>query len=312
MKALVRSLIAACFCCWIASAVTVLPCSNCWQAFNPGSVVDGTGNNGNPYWVNSSQDGANRGLAFQLSQYLPLSSYSTGGVPPYDTPRDFYFTNTPGEQLQVQFLMGQTIDGLEFGWYDTNSPNTLHPLITRTGTAAATVANPTSAMFTPTDAFGFYLKYLNVPIPGNICASLVASGVTTVNASAFSCYTQAPLLHTNQVVYTQSSLNSAGPNSEVQWEQVSGNVPSYLTPYHQHFVVLRNPTTGALIIGAEDAFGRDSVQNNWGVYEGNGDYQDLALMLTPAVAPLETPEPATFVLAGLGLAAFGFYRRRRA
>ncbi len=296
----------------LASGATIAPCNNCWANFDPTLVTDGTGVSSNPYWVNQSQDGAAQGLAFKLGQYAPLQYQTSGSAPPNDTPQNFYFNSTPGETIQAQFLLGVTLDNLEFGWYDTSNPGTLNALFTRTGAPNATVISPLSGIvqFSPTSQFGFYLKYLNVPLPGPVCAALVTAGGANVTAQASDCYTQAPLLHTSQVVYTQSSLNTTGANSEAAFEAVS-TVPGGLAPFHQHFVALMssNPSTnGSYVVGMDDIFGRDPVRDLfYGVYEGNGDYQDFAVLITP----LATPEPGTLALIGLGMAGLAFFRRRR-
>jgi hypothetical protein len=295
----------------LAAGTTIAPCNNCWQSFDSTQVADGTGVLTNPYWVNQSQDGAAQGLAFKLGQYSPLQYQSSGNAPPNDTPQNFYFLNSTAERLQAQFLLGVTLDNLEFGWYDVNGPSVLNPLFTRTGAPNATVITPPSGIveFSPSAQFGFYLKYLNVPIPGPICAALVTAGATQVTAQASDCFTQAPLLKTNQVVYTQSSLNQGGPLSEAAFESVA-TIPGALAPYHQHFVALMSSNAahnGSYVVGMDDIFGRDPVRDMfYGVYEGNGDYQDFAVV----ISPLAAPEPSTFALIGLGLAGLAAFRRR--
>lgn len=294
------------------SAATIAPCNNCWRNFDPTLVADATGVLTNPYWVNQSQDGAAQGLAFKVSQYAPLQYQSSGSAPPNDTPQNFFFLNTPAQTLQAQFLIGVTLDNLEFGWYDVTQPDLLNPLMSRTGAPNATVITPLSGIvqFTPSNQFGFYLKYLNVPLPGPVCTALVSAGAMGLTTQASDCYSRAPLLFSNQVVYTQASLNSGGSTSEAAFEGVS-TVPANLSSFHQHFVALlsTNPSyNGSFVVGMDDIFGRDPVRDKFfGVYEGNGDYQDFALLITP----LAVPEPATFGFIGLGLAGFAALRLRR-
>ncbi len=303
--------------CGSIQAAAIAPCGSCWELFNPSTAVDSTGNAGSPYFVNESQDGPKQGLAFQVGS-TPLLYQTSGKPAPADAPSQFYFLNVPGHALQAQFLMGVTQDSLEFGWYDVMNPGNRSALFTRTGSPSSGNVTPTGTVnFTPADQFGFYVKYLNVGIPGNICNAMISSGAFSMYSPA-SCYDPAkvPLLTTNQIVYTQSGLNSTGPDSEIAWERIAQNVPSAMTPYHQHFVALQDPQTGAFIVGMEDAFGRDSVNNRGplpsSIYEGNGDYQDFFVKFQdPAAASTASvPEPATCALLGAGLIVIGARRVR--
>jgi hypothetical protein len=98
--------------------------------------------------------------------------------------------------------------------------------------------------------------------------------------------------------YTQSEMNTfTSPPASQSFSSVLGT-DTLDGINKEHFALFQSGTTG--VIGLEDGLGTAG-------YEGMGDYQDAVLSIS-----LATPEPATVGLAGLGLLAAFFLRRRLA
>jgi opacity protein-like surface antigen len=108
--------------------------------------------NGTPYWDNTSFDGSNKNVGFQLVGLgvspLDYWGYSNGSA---DTNISFSQNGlNDGATLQIEVAGNANIN--EFGWYQVGSPSILNPIFTGPDSPIL------STTFDPSSSYGFYLK----------------------------------------------------------------------------------------------------------------------------------------------------------
>jgi hypothetical protein len=123
--------------------------------------------NGTPYWDNTSLDGTNMNVGFFLTDAptapladapgaLPFwgntynSVTDSGGTPDLNF---FFQKNSSFSIANLQLAVAANSNINEFGWYDISDPSVLHTLF-----AGSNSPPSTSASFTPSGQYGFWLK----------------------------------------------------------------------------------------------------------------------------------------------------------
>jgi hypothetical protein len=132
-------------------------------------AVTNLNENSKPYWDNTSIDGSNKNVGFYLvnAPTAPLanapgavpfwgntfnSATDTGGTPDLNF---FFNTNSASSVASLLLEVAANSHLNEFGWYNINSPATLHPIFLGADSA------PTTDPFAPSAQYGFYLKGSN-------------------------------------------------------------------------------------------------------------------------------------------------------
>lgn len=246
-----------------------------------------TGSGAAPFWNNNSLDGMNLnagdflggvnpslGLTDYLSSSGGFGSYLSTGASGLDAPGNFSFLQTA---LAVNVTLLYTNAAANIGPHGTEIGlyNVEDPSQKAALFAHGTLNNPVGGIYnnniTPLS-----------PFSASTWANYGLYGITC-DYWGTSCLTY----------YSNTALN---PASE---------------PAHQHFALFQNaqdPLT--YFIGFEDIYGMNAT-------EGYGDFNDAIFRLqttssfTPRVPEAPVPEPATFVVLGIGLAGLGLLRRRR-
>jgi len=252
----------------------------------PGTFSSTTGSNAAPYWNNNSLDGMNMNAGDYLggvnpslgvNNYLSSSggfgSYLSTGASGLDAPMNFSFLQTA---LSVDVTLLYTNAAANMGPYGTEVGlyNVQNPSQKEVLFAHGTLNNPYG---------GIYNNNIS-PLSPFSASTWANYGVyaTTCDYWGKSCTS----------FYSNAGLNPAGNTTQ------------------QHFALFQNaqdPQT--YFIGFEDISGGNPT-------EGYGDFNDVIFRLqtttsfTPRIESA-VPEPATFTVIGLGLAALGLLRRRR-
>jgi hypothetical protein len=172
MKRLLRILTVTVFCVGIFSLTSAFAdtisgtAGNGWQTWVAGNADQ----DAKPYWDGDSSDS---GSAANVGNYLTNTGFFSGGSGPgvafpfwggtFNSANDggspnigaadpnFFFTKTGTSDdaaLKIE-LAGNEASNV-FGWYDTGSPSTLHPIF------AGAASDGATATFTPSAAYGFY------------------------------------------------------------------------------------------------------------------------------------------------------------
>jgi len=159
---------------------------------------------GTPYWDNVSMDGPDQNIGYYMTDAPgAMLTNAPGAVPfwgnAYNSITDiggtadtsFYFHNT-GASLtaSLQLEVAGNADINEFGWYDTASPLTLHPIFLGPNSP------PDTNKFSPSGTYGFYLT---------------GSGGTYFTQSSLN--PSGDTSHQHFTVFEQSSVSGA----EVYW-----------------------------------------------------------------------------------------------
>jgi hypothetical protein len=147
----------------VAGANSILAGSGAWIAGPAAPIQDNSRPPaGTYYFAGRSDDGSGCAILYLLNNSSACGSLSGGapglagtdfyGTAPYGWATDISFTSNLAQegvlmQIEVAGFSTQNI----FGWYDTANPGTLYPLFP--GSASA----PSTAYFTPTASYGFYL-----------------------------------------------------------------------------------------------------------------------------------------------------------
>jgi hypothetical protein len=169
------------------------PCSGTHKD-NIGFILTNTGNAGGTL---SSPPGA---IPFWGGAFT--SGVAAGGAA---DPNFFFVKNSTGGGAVLKAEVTARTTNNAFGWFDTSSPNTLHPIFAG-GTAVGT-----SASFTPSADYGFYFTTCEAGSP--TCTDLV---VWETEASHNHHFTGNTLLDTSDQHFTAFE-QSATPGSEVYW-----------------------------------------------------------------------------------------------
>jgi hypothetical protein len=133
-----------------------------WQSWIAGNLNQ----DGKPYWDNGSSDGNQRNVGYWMTNTGFFSGGTEGpGAKPfwgmaYDSVNDlggafdpsFYFNRESSSSVAaLKIEIAGLADTNEFGWYDTATGN-------RTVIFTGPQSGGATATFTPSEAYGFYLK----------------------------------------------------------------------------------------------------------------------------------------------------------
>ncbi len=181
------------------------------------------------------------------------------------------------------------LPSLQFWSAGGNSANTDETFLRSVGAPfAISLIEDTTAL---NDVFGWY----DVLDPTTL-HPLFATGISPVGSS---------FLFTPSAEYG-FFLTSSQSTGFTYYSQSGMNSSLYGEQTHQHFSVFQNtkPGSSGLIIGAEDAVGRNGFYAGG---EGYGDFNDVI------VSVQQTPEPGTFWMLAIGvvLSGVGVYKKRK-
>jgi hypothetical protein len=254
------------------AGTTAMGCASC--AYTSWSTTD-LDEEGSPFWDSPSGDGSQMNVGNFLtgtggfagnpdSPGAAFDYYSDGGT----APRDLYFMGTGGDYAgTIRIEVGGLAATSVFGWYEwgISGPGVLHQIF------AGIDGTGTTAFFTPTLKFGFY--------------------ITTGDGYTY---------------YTESSHN---PKPTCAAQGYSGCL-SVDESYHQHFVLFKEGPLAAWL-GVEDRSQAAEATFDSFDLKSLGDYNDLIIRITETESEAIIPEPGTYALMGAGLFAVGIIRPRR-